>query len=190
MRAPTHRYTWEQYLTLSGESSFKLEFFAGEIYAMAGGTPAHAALGLNMGAELRVRLKGTPCRAYSSDLRIRVEETGLGTYPDVSVVCGELRYDPSDPRNTVVNPTVVVEVLSDSTEDYDRGVKFEHYQRIPTLREFVLVSHRERRVQVFRRGLPDAEWRQSEVTAGERVRLESIAVEIPIDAIYDGVALT
>ncbi len=190
MRAPHHRYTWTEYLLLEESSTTKHEFFAGEIYAMAGGSPAHSALGLAVGGELREQLRGKPCRAYNSDLRIRVLETGLGTYPDVSVVCGELQYDPEQLRKpaTVVNPTVIVEVLSGSTEDYDRGAKFENYQRIPTLREYVLVSHREPLIEVFRRG-EDGEWTRSEARTQARVRLTSLDCELDVDRVYEGIAL-
>lgn len=114
-----HRYTFGEYIALESFSTVRHEFLLGEIYAMAGSTPQHAALAMSVGAALLAKLRGGPCRVHSSDLRVRVLETGLVTYPDVTVVCGPYRADPED-RNTIVNPHVVVEVTSDSTEECDR----------------------------------------------------------------------
>ena len=188
MRAPSHhRYTWDVYLALERESSIKHEFLDGEIFAMAGGTPEHAALGAAVLIELGTQLKGKPCRAYSSDLSVRALSTGLATYPDATVVCGELQRDPSAP-NVVLNPAVLVEVTSDSTESYDRAEKFEHYRTIPSLAEYVLVSHRERLIEVFRRS-PSGDWSRSEARTGSQARVESIGCLLEVDAIYEGVAL-
>lgn len=178
-----HRYTFTEYLELEEASNVKHEYFGGEIYAMAGGTPDHAALAVNVSAALVNLLQGR-CRVYSSDLRVRVLATGLATYPDVTVVCGPLERDPES-RTTAVNPILVAEVLSDSTEDYDRGEKLEHYKRIPSLRECVLVSHREPRVEVWKRGDGDG-WSREEAGAGARIRLESLGGEVAVDDIYRG----
>lgn len=190
MRAPHHRYSWTEYLALEETSPVRHEFFAGEIYAMAGGTPAHSALGVAVVSELRMQLRGKPCRVYNSDLRIRVPETGLGTYPDASIVCGELEFDPDLLRKptTVINPTVIVEVLSDSTEEYDRQGKFENYQRLSTLREYVLVSHREPLVEVFRLSSQGV-WERSEARSRTRARLTSIGCELDVDRLYEDVDL-
>ena len=182
-----HRYTWSQYLDLERDSPIKHEFLDGEIFAMAGGTPEHAALGAAVLRELGVGLRRKPCRAFTSDLSIRVERTGLATYPDASVVCGELRRDP-EAKNIVLNPTVIVEVTSDSTDSYDRGEKFEHYRQIPELREYVLVSHRERLVEVFRRDAGDR-WIRFEARQRARARLESINCELDVDSLYEGAEL-
>src|SRR5688572_15281630 len=128
-----HRYTFHEYLTIEQSSTIRHEFLAGEIYAMAGGSPQHAALALAVGATLLAQLRGDQCRVHGSDLRVRVPETGLTTYPDVSVVCGPYQTDAQD-KNTIVNPALVVEVTSESTEEYDRGEKLASYQRIPSLR--------------------------------------------------------
>lgn len=189
MRAPSlHRYTWAEYLALERTSNVRHEFLDGEIYALAGGTPEHAALAANVIGALHAQLAATAkCRVFSSDLRVRVTETGLGTYPDATVVCGELARDPQD-RNTITNPTVVVEVLSDSTEAYDRGMKLDHLRRIPELREIVLVSHREPLIEVFRRGPEDA-WTRSEARLHGTARLEAIGCELVVDAVYAGIEL-
>jgi Uma2 family endonuclease len=180
--APRRHYTYDEYLALDETSNVKLEFYAGDIYAMAGGTPEHAALCLQVGSSLNVQLEGSPCRVYGSDLRIRVLGTGLATYPDASVVCGPLERDP-DGKNTVLNPTLVVEVLSPSTADYDRGEKREQYQLIPSLREVVLVAHDQRRIEVHRRG-PDG-WSYHQAGPGESIALDSISCRLDVDALYE-----
>ena len=183
-RAVHHRYSFAEYLALEEASNVKHEYFGGEIYGMAGGTPDHAALAMSFGAALLQHLSGRPCRVFSSDLRIRVLATGLATSPDVTVVCGPLERDPES-RTTVVNPVLVAEVLSDGTEDYDRGEKLEHYKRAPSLKECVLISHREPRVEVWRRGAGDV-WVREQAGAGGRVRLESLGCEVATDDIYRG----
>ena len=176
------KYTFEDYVALEAMSPVKHEFLGGHVWAMAGGTPEHAAVAVNVSTLLSVALRGRPCRVYSSDLRIRVPATGLGTYPDVTVVCGSAQFDPQDAsEHTVVNPTVVVEVLSPSTEDYDRGEKLAHYQRIESLQEIVLVAHSERRVQTWRR--QGATWTEQSVSSGA-VSLESVGCALPLDEIY------
>ncbi len=189
MRAPSHRYTWRQYLELERDSAIKHEFFAGRIYAMAGGTPEHSALAVAVVSALYLQHQVKPCRVFNSDLRIRVLATGLSTYPDVSVVCGELQSDPEGGRTTVVNPVVIAEVLIDSTEEYDRGTKFEHYQLIPSFREYVLVSHRERLVEVFRR-TDGASWNRTEARSTGRIALDSVGCELAVDDLYRGVELS
>lgn len=179
-----HRYSFAEYLALEESSNVKHEYFGGEIYGMAGGTPDHAALAMSFGAALLQHLSGRPCRVFSSDLRIRVLATGLATYSDVTVVCGPLQRDPES-RTTVVNPVLVAEVLSDATEDYDRGEKLEHYKRIPSLKECVLISHREPRGEVWRRGASDV-WALDRAGAGGTLRLESLDCEVATDDIYRG----
>jgi Uma2 family endonuclease len=180
--APRRHYTYGEYLALDEASNVRLEFYAGDIYAMAGGTPEHAALCLQVGSSLNVQLEGRPCRVYGSDLRVRVRASGLATYPDVSVVCGPLERDPEG-RDTVLNPTLVVEVLSPSTADYDCGEKREHCQQIPSLREVVLVAHDQRRIEVYRRG-PNG-WSHDQAGPGESVVLESISCRLDVDTLYE-----
>lgn len=189
MRGPfLHRYTWHQYVTLEQSSNVKHEFLDGEIFAMSGGTPEHAQLAVKVSTELSSQLQGKPCRVFSSDLRVRVQQTGLGTYPDVTVVCGELQRDPDD-KNTVTNPTLIVEVLSDSTESWDRGEKFEQLRRIPTLKEYVLVSQREKLLEVFRVAA-DGNWFRTEGRTRATVRLESVSCDLDVDRIYADVELS
>ncbi len=185
MTSPAHRihYTLADYLALEASSNVKHEFLDGQIYGMAGGTPEHAALAAAVIGLLFGQLRAGRCRAHDADLRVRVRETGLSTYPDVTVVCGPRETDADDP-NAVVNPTLIIEVLSRSTEDYDRGDKFEHYKRIPGLRQYVLVSHRDREVEVWTRD--DAgEWARVIVRDGGRAALSSIGAELDVRELYD-----
>jgi Uma2 family endonuclease len=180
-----HRYTFQEYLALEASSTVRHEFLAGEIYAMAGGTPQHAALAMAVGAALLNQTRGGPCRVHGSDLRVRSLATGLTTYPDVTVVCGPYEADPQD-KNTIVNPRVIVEVTSESTEDYDRGVKLDSFQRIPSLEAIVLVSHREQLIEVFERGGAST-WRRTEARPGASLRIGALGATLGVDEIY-GVA--
>jgi len=175
-------HTFAEYARLEEGSPIKHEYLAGHIYAMAGGTPEHAALAVAVSTRLALALAGGRCRVFSSDLRIRVRKTGLGTYPDVSVVCGPREVDPED-KNTVTNPTVLVEVTSKSTNEYDRGEKFDHYREIPTLREYVLLSHHEPAIEVRRRQ-PDGSWTKHVARSGESIALESVPCTLGITEIY------
>ena len=177
-----HRYTYAEYLDLEETSNVKHEYFGGVIYAMAGGTPEHAEMTAAVISALSQQLRGGPCRVYSSDLRVRVLATGLTTYPDVTVVCGPLERDP-DSRTTVVNPKVVIEILSDSTEAYDRGDKLDHYQQVSSLRQCVLISQRQPLAEVWSRG-EDGEWSNEEVGAGETVDLPSINCSFAVEEVY------
>lgn len=176
------RFSFREYLRLEEYSNVRHEFLDGVIYAMAGGTPEHAALAARIIQRLGSQLTGKPCEVFTSDLRVRVTATGLATYPDVTVVCGKLETDPVDPAS-VLNPTVLVEVLSDSTADYDRGEKLDHYCQIPSLREVALVSHREPVVQVWRRDETGV-WSSQIARAGEQVQLRSIGCDFMIDDVY------
>lgn len=145
-----HHYTYEQYLTFERDSAMKHEFVAGEIFAMAGGSPRHSALASRISAALE-NTRRAGCTAFQSDMRVRVLATGRATYPDASMVCGALELDPVDKSGTtIVNPTLLVEVLSPSTEEVDRGSKWRDYQRIPSLQEYVLVNQ-DARIEIYRR---------------------------------------
>ncbi len=178
--------TEAEYLELDRAAEFKSEFFGGEMFAMAGGTPMHSLIATNLAAELRSRLKGSPCLPFNSDLRLKVEATSLFTYPDLSVVCGPLRFAPST-TDTIVNPTLLAEVLSDSTEAYDRGKKFEHYRRIPTLREYLLISQREPRLEAFMRG-EHGPWELREATGlGGSLPIPSMGITISLAEVFANV---
>jgi Uma2 family endonuclease len=167
---------------VADSANIKLEFVDEEICAMAGGSPEHAAIAANVAASLLTQLRGKGCRVHSSDLRIRVPETGLAAYPDVAVVCERVERDPEDP-NTVTNAKVVVEVLSPSTEDYDRGEKLAHYKRLRALAAIVLVAWDRPELEVWQRG-PDARWGRSIVTAGAAVELQTVRCTLEVDTVY------
>ncbi len=151
---------------------------------MAGGSPEHAAIIGNVTTLLNVQLRGQRCRVHSTELRVRVKATGLGTYPDITVICGRLECDPDDRTgHTAINPRVVVEVLSPSTEEYDRGEKLSHYQTIPSLEEIVLVAHDRPEIEVARREA-DGTWSRHVADAGQSARLTSIACNLAVAEVY------
>lgn len=176
-------YTFREYIAHEAASNVKHEYLEGRIYAMAGGTPEHSALIPSVMTQIGTQLRGSQCRAHMADLRVRVAETGLATYPDLAILCGPWERDPED-KNTVVNPTVLVEVLSPSTAAYDRGEKFEHYKLIPTLQQYVLVAHDRRAIEVWTRDAT-TEWALIVYGAGETARVDSIGMLLPVDQIYD-----
>lgn len=180
-RAPAIRMSYAEYLAAEAPSDVRHEFLAGEVWAMAGGTPEHGALAAALIGELRTALRGKPCRVYSSDVRLRVLATGLSTYPDLSVVCGNLETAPEDP-DAITNPIVLVEVLSDSTEAYDRGAKAAHYRRIASLQEYVLITPDEPRIEVQRR--THGRWELLEAGAEEAIELVSVGVRLDVSAIF------
>jgi Uma2 family endonuclease len=159
-----HHYTYEDYLALEHDSELKHEFDDGEIFAMAGGSPRHSALASKISAALENTLP-SGCTAFQSDMRIRVLATGRATYPDASLVCGPIELDPDDRSGTTItNPTLLIEVLSPSTEDVDRRSKWRDYQRIPSLQEYVLVSQQPR-IEIYRR-LRAGKWEYLDVHEG------------------------
>jgi Uma2 family endonuclease len=177
------RFTFREYIALEEVAAVKHEFLDGHAWAMAGGSPEHAAIAANVIALLAVSLRGTPCRVFSADLRVRVKASGLSTYPDVTVVRGPLERDPDDPSgNTVINPTVVVEVLSPSTEDYDRGEKVAHYKQIASLQEIVLVAQDEQRLEIWRR--QGDRWTLGIAAGSGRLHLASLAIDASVAEVY------
>ena len=182
MAAPAHhRFTFDDYLRVEEDSSIRHEFLDGRVWAMAGGTPEHARICANVIALLNLALGSRRCSVYTTDLRIRVLATGLATYPDVSVICGQPELDPADPkRHTALNPKLLVEVLSPSTEDYDRGEKLDNYRQIASLDEVVLVHHGERKLVVWRR--TGTGWSATEYVDG--VIPLTIGCELSIAAVY------
>jgi Uma2 family endonuclease len=135
-------------------------------------------------SHIAAQIRGGPCRVHVSDLRIRVAQTGLATYPDVTVLCGPWQRDPED-SNTIVNPTVVVEVLSPSTEAYDRGEKTEHYKRIPSLRACLLFAHDRREIELWTRTAADAPWARALAVSGQHAQIDAIGASLDVDRIYE-----
>ena len=176
-----HHFDFADYLRVEEDSDIKHEFADGLVWAMAGGTPEHARIIANVSALLHNALGPRPCDVFSSDLRIRVRAVNRATYPDASVICGRVEFDPEDPRgHTALNPTVLVEVLSPSTAEYDQGEKLDYYKQIPSLQEVMLVHHDARRVVVWRH--EGAGWRSSE--SAESAELRSIGTRLALADIY------
>jgi Uma2 family endonuclease len=183
------RLSEAEYLRLERQAETRSEYFDGEMFAMPGGTRAHSRISINLGAELNNRLKDADCVPYHTDLRVKVEATGLLTYPDISVVCGEQRFLDEE-QDTLLNPTLVIEVLSDSTEAYDRGKKFEHYRQIPSCREYLLVSQTEARIEQFIRQ-PNGEWTLKEAAGlSAEIKLPSLGIVLPLAEVYAKVQFT
>jgi Uma2 family endonuclease len=183
------RLSEAEYLALERTAEFKSEFLGGELFAMAGGTLQHSLIATNLAGEFRNRLKGGRCLPFNSDLRIKVAPSGLLTYPDLSVICGPAEFVPGT-NDTVLNPTVLVEVLSDSTEAYDRGTKFEHYRQIASLREYLLVNQKRPRIEQFIRQL-DGRWLLNEADGLDRsLDLPSLQISIALAEIFANVSFS
>ena len=181
--AVRQRFSFGEYLALEDISPVRHEFADGQVWAMAGGSPAHAAIAMNIGSALTSQLRDRPCQVFGSDLRVRVLATGLATYPDVSVVCGKLELDPDDARgHTVTNPKLVVEVLSPSTEDYDRGEKLAHEKRIEGLDEILLVAHDERRVEHWHR--TERGWTLDVVHEGGALQIRTVQCTLAVADVF------
>jgi Uma2 family endonuclease len=183
-------YTPEQYLALERKAEYKSEYINGQIYAMPGASREHNLIAGNIFGELRALLRGKPCEAYVSDMRVKVSPTGMYTYPDVIAVCDGPRFE-DEHGDTLLNPTVIVEVLSPSTEAYDRGEKFAHYRRLDSLSDYVLVSQDKARVEHYaRHGNEGSQWVLTEVSGLDGVlRLASIGCEVALRDVYDKVNL-
>jgi Uma2 family endonuclease len=180
--AVRQRFDFFDYIQLEELSKARHEYLDGMAWAMAGASPEHARIAANISGALVPQVANRRCAIFSSDLRVRVLATGLATYPDVSVVCGQLELDPEDPtRHTVTNPKVVIEVLNPSTEEYDRGEKLTHYQQLASLEEVVLVATEKQRVDVWRR--TPGGWRSRQVEQGQ-VELASIQAALTLAAVY------
>jgi Uma2 family endonuclease len=177
--------TAAEYLDVERKAEIKSEYIAGRMYAMSGASRRHSLIVGNINGEIHVQLRGRNCEAHIADMRVKVSPTGLYTYPDVAIVCGEARFEDSH-VDTLLNPTVVIEVLSPSTEAYDRGEKFAQYRRIDTLREYVLVAQEQMRVEHYRR--EGAEWILTEISnPNGTLNLPSIDCHVAVSAIYEKV---
>jgi Uma2 family endonuclease len=182
--AERRRVTEDEYVELERRAQTRSELVNGEIYAMSGAKPRHNAIAANIVAALVGRLgaQGSPCITFTSDQRIRSEATGMNTYADVSVACSPRFHEKYE--DTLVNPRVIVEVLSKSTEDYDRGAKFDHYRTIPGFAEYVLVAQRARKVEHFRR-LETGQWLLTVLEGdGAVLELPALQCSIPLREIY------
>ena len=175
------RMTPDEFLAYERGAADKHEFSDGQILAMAGGSPNHSLVQANLIGEVRSALKGRPCRVYSNDLKVRAGRADAFFYPDVTVVCGENEYHDSF-KDVVVNPKAIFEVLSPATEAFDRGEKFEAYNRLDSLKTFVLASQEKRLVEVYSR-LEGDDWKLSFFREGN-VQLPDLEISLPIEEIY------
>ncbi len=180
------RLSYAEYLAMETASEVRHEYVAGMLYAMSGGKPVHARLAAAVIHALSASLAGSPCATYTSDLRVYIPADGRSTYPDITVICGPVEHADADP-DAAINPTVIVEVLSDSTEGYDRGEKFAAYRLLPSLQDYLLVRPDAAVIEHFRRS-NDAEWVLRAAGAGEHVQL-SMGAGVAVDDVYAGVEL-
>jgi Uma2 family endonuclease len=182
------KLTVAEYLALERAAEFKSEFYRGEMFAMAGASREHNRVNENLVVELGRRFLGGSCQTFSRDQRVRVSPTGMYTYPDVVVVCDPPEYAAED-RDTLTNPQVIFEVLSQSTAGYDRGFKFALYRRQPTIREVLFVSQDEVRVERFVRN-PDGTWTLTAFDDPDgEFALATVPVRVPLADVYRGVEL-
>lgn len=185
---PKTRLTPEEYLAIERAVETKSEYFDGEVFAMGGASRKHNLVGTNISGELRQQLKKRPCEVYANDMRVLVPATGLYTYPDVVVVCDDPQFEDTEP-DTLINPALIIEVLSKPTASYDRGDKFMHYRSIPSLAEHLLVAQNEYKVEHFVKQT-DGRWLLTDMRGLEgEVRLESIGCTLALGEVYDKVPL-
>ncbi len=185
MAGPAQHFVTEaEYLAFDLANEGKHEYVNGEIIAMAGPSEAHLVLTGNAYAALHAELKGGPCRPFVSDCRTHIDETGLYAYPDVLVVCGEREFAATNPP-TLLNPTVIVEVLSESTQNYDRGAKLEHYRRRASVQAVLLIDSRRRWVNSYARNA-DGSWTLLDIVGGD-VQIACLGIAVSMDDLYEGV---
>lgn len=185
---PIIKLTPAEYLQLDRQSEFRHEYIAGEVFAMTGASRNHNLITVNIAAALSEQLRRRQCEVYASDMRMKVSPQRLFAYPDVIVVCGTPRFE-DDVNDTLLNPTILIEVLSKSTEAYDRGLKFELYRGLESLQEFILIAQNKRHIEHYRRQ-SDNRWILTETNdPAESIVLESIACQLTVEQIYLKVAL-
>jgi len=182
---PKKRYTVQEYYALEDVAEYKSDYYKGEIFDMSGGTMRHSLICCNVTGELRNRLESSPCMVLEANMRVKNKFTGLRCYPDASVYCEPLEYDEEDPqRTTATNPTVVFEVLSPSTEAYDRGFKSENYRMIASLKAHVLVSQDKPHAEILVRQ-PGQPWLFSEASGlDSTLAIPCLGIDLPLARIY------
>ena len=188
-QAARHYVTEEEYYAFCDDHpDGKYEYYQGEIFAMAGAMPNHNLIAMNIGAAIHPQAKKKGCRTLTSDQRVLIEKTGLKTFPDITVVCGPLNIAPSR-RDTITNPALLVEVLSQKTEAYDRDAKFEHYKKIPTLMEYLMVSSEECFVELYARQADDSWAGTSYPENGQTIVFPHSGFTLTLEEVYDDVGL-
>jgi Uma2 family endonuclease len=181
---PQKYYSESEYLELEREAAYKSEYYRGEIFAMAGAGHNHNRIVENLSGECYVAFKGKQCRTYSSDQRLHIPANGLYTYPDLLIICGKNEYL-DEKKDTILNPSVIAEVLSESTEAYDRGEKFHFYRSIPSLEEYVLIHSRSFAAEVFRKNEEGLWFLASEAyNVDKKIELASVGLELSMSDIY------
>ena len=183
------KYTIQEYLEREKAAERKSEYYQGEIFAMSGASNRHNIIFSNLFGDLAYRLKGRPCQPYGSDMRIHIPENTLFTYPDISIICGDIQPSPED-VDTAIEPSVLIEILSPSTRNYDRGGKFKLYRDIPSLREYILVDSEAVGIEVFRID-PHSHWTLEEYkTMDDTLVIQTIGISISLQDIYERTKLT
>lgn len=177
-----------EYYQLEVAALEKSDWYRGEMFNMAGGSTNHSRIKVNLARSIGNRLLGGPCEPLDGDQRLAIKETGLRTYPDLSIYCGPLKYDPEDPSGqTAINPTMIFEVLSDSTEAYDRGLKADNFRRIPGLRAYAFLSQHDAHIELYERQ-EDGSWRYTEARGtGSKLGINGLGITLDLDEIYDRV---
>ena len=181
-------FTESEYLELERNADFKSEYYNGEIFAMAGASLIHNEIVANLISIFNQFLKDKPCDVYPSDLRLQVEKSGLYTYPDITIVCGKTELL-DNKFDTLKNPTILIEVLSDSTEKYDRGQKFSFYREIPSLKEYILVSSKTVKIEKFKR-LEDGNYLYIESNEHQPFPIDSIDMNLNLEDVYNKIDWT
>lgn len=182
---PKQRMTLEEYLEFDANTEGRFEYLNGEVFEM-GASPEHAEIQSSLNAILRNKLVPKGCKIYASELGVKVPSLLPYRYPDLTVVCGKAEFEEMGGLLRLINPILIVEVLSDSTEKFDKGDKFKAYKSIPSFREYLLISQDKRFVTLFTK-YNEKFWFQSEYESGETLKLESLDIELSVDEIYEGI---
>jgi len=183
---PTRLLSPQEYLAQERQADFKSEYLRGEVFAMAGASYEHTLIKDNLARKAGNQLENGPCHVLTSDMRVKVNSTGLYTYPDIAIVCEKPQFE-NEVFDTLLNPRAIVEILSDSTEKYDRGTKFGHYRQIPSLQEYVLVAQDRALVERFARQSDDSWLLTVFEGLSQTFAFVSVAAQIPLTEIYRGV---
>ncbi len=186
---PEQRLSAEQYLAIERKSEVRHQYYDGEMFAMGGASREHNRISMNIGTDLNHQLRDRPCEPFMIDMRVKVDPSGLYTYPDIVVVCDGAEFE-DEHVDTLLNPQVIIEVLSETTESYDRGKKFEHYRRLQSLTDYLLVSQDEPHIEHFAKNA-DGHWVLSEATGLDMaVELPTIHCRLALKDVYAKVEFT
>lgn len=185
----SRQMTLEEYLEFDANAEGRFEYFDGEVFELSGGSPEHSLLASRIGFLLNTKLLPKGCAVYSSDIKLKVPKAPTYRYADVSALCGKAEYEDLGNQKLLVNPTLIIEVLSPSTEKFDREGKFTEYKSIPSFREYLIISQERRFITLYTK-YNEKFWFQSEYVAGETLKLESLDCELSVDEVYQGILET